>query len=159
MFFFAKFRWSAVQMYRIYHKQSKPESGSKIGSEIKAKARSKSRSGKKNTSRFTTLYTVDAKNITCAKSITRYDNNGHNISKFFLFFFFSFFLFPTECKNNNFNIKSEFFLWEYVMTDTKNNFFLPPFFSAADFFATGQLSRLPICYWRELTYPKLPVLF
>jgi hypothetical protein len=102
-----------------------------------------------------TPITVGAKSITCAKSITHYDNNGHNISKFFS----SFFLFPTECKKNNFNIKIGIFFLRICYDRQKNNFFLPPFFSAADFFATVQLSGLPICYWRELTHPKLPVLF
>jgi hypothetical protein len=41
---------------------------------------------------YVCVCTVGTKSITCARSITRYDINGHNISKFLLFFSaFSFF--------------------------------------------------------------------
>ncbi len=74
------------------------------------------------------ICTVGAKSITCAKSITRYDINGHNISKFLNFCFFFLFLLPNECKNNNFKMKIGIFVWEYVMIDTKNYFVYCQFF-------------------------------
>jgi hypothetical protein len=54
---------------------------------------------------FLYVYTVGAKSITCAK--TRYDINGHHMSKFLNFLFFSLVLLPTVCKKNDFKVKIE----------------------------------------------------
>ncbi len=69
----------------------------------------------------THIHTVGAKSITCAKIITRH---SHNISKFLNFFLF---LFPTECKNNNFKMKIRSF-FENIVRPTKINFFFAAIF-------------------------------
>ncbi len=80
-----------------------------------------------NKARSVNVPTVGAKSITCAKSITRYDINGHNISKFFKFYNFFFLLFPTECKNNNIKMKIGNF-FENMLWPTQKFFFATIFF-------------------------------
>jgi hypothetical protein len=82
-----------------------------------------------------TMYcTVGAKSITCVKSITRYDINGQNIAEFLNFFYFLFFLLPTECKNNNFKKKIRIFFLRICYDRPKKiilfyrHFFPPPVF-------------------------------
>jgi hypothetical protein len=78
----------------------------------------------------TIYFAAESLHTVGAKSITRYDINGHNISKFFSLFSFFLFLFSTECKNNKFKIKIEIFFVENMLRPTQKSYFFAAIFSS-----------------------------
>ncbi len=99
---------------------------------------------------FLYICTVGAKSITCAK--TRYDINGHHMSKFLNFLFFLLFYCLLYVRKMILKWKSNNLFFD-VMIDTKNYLFLMIFLSPFNF--TGGNLFLKRTYIPKTTSPFL----